>query len=107
MSSTLSTVSKRYRGSEFRRQREGLELKDRAFGQTRPSRRSFRATGALVAVMVAISSGPAAAQQPLLWGSLKPGPNAVGYRSLYRLDHTRQYDPEFVTDPTRPPALPT
>src|SRR5262249_19052480 len=48
----------------------GIGTKDRAFGQTRPSRRSFRATGALVAVMVAISSGPAAAQQPLLWGSL-------------------------------------
>jgi hypothetical protein len=45
-----------------------------------------------------------AAQEPLLWGGLKPGPYTVGYRHLYRLDHTRQYDPEFVTDPTKPPA---
>jgi hypothetical protein len=44
------------------------------------------------------------AQDPLLWGSLKPGPNAVGYRHLYRVDHTRQYDPEFVTDPTKLPV---
>jgi hypothetical protein len=77
---------------------------DRAFGQNRPSRRSFYATGALIATVVTLSSGPAPAQDPLLWGSLKPGPHAVGYRSLFRLDHTRQYDPEFVTDPTKPPA---
>ena len=62
-----------------------------AFGPTRPSQRSFRATDALVAVVVALSSGPAPAQEPLLWGGLKPGPNAVGYRTLYQLDHTRQY----------------
>jgi hypothetical protein len=54
--------------------------------------------------VVALSSGPAPAQEPLLWGGLKPGPNAVGYRSLYRLDHTRQYDPELATDPTKPPV---
>src|SRR5262245_4719155 len=82
----------------------GLVAMDREFGTTQPSRRSFRATGALAAVAVALSSGPAPAQEPLLWGSLKPGPNAVGYRSLYRLDHTRQYDPEYVTDPTKLPA---
>jgi len=40
----------------------------------------------------------------LLWGSLKPGPYAVGYRSLYRLDHTRQYAPEYVTDTGKLPA---
>jgi tetratricopeptide (TPR) repeat protein len=60
--------------------------------------------GALIAFAVALSTGPAAAQDPLLWGDLKPGPYPVGYRSLYRLDHTRQYDPEFVADPTKPPA---
>jgi hypothetical protein len=60
--------------------------------------------GALIAVVVTLSSGPASAQDPLLWGSLKPGPHAVGYQSLFRLDHTRQYDSEFVTDPTRLPA---
>src|SRR5262245_8358894 len=82
----------------------GLVAMDREFGTTQPSRRSLRATGALAAVAVALSSGPAPAQEPLLWGGLKPGPNAVGYRSLYRLDHTRQYDPEFVTDPTKLPV---
>jgi hypothetical protein len=54
--------------------------------------------------VVVLSYGPAPAQEPLLWGSLKPGPSAVGYRSLYRLDHTRQYDPDFVTDATKLPA---
>jgi hypothetical protein len=44
------------------------------------------------------------AQEPLLWGSLKPGPYAVGYRTLYQFDPTRQYDPEFTTDPAQPPA---
>jgi hypothetical protein len=28
----------------------------------------------------------------------------VGYRNLYQLDHTRQYDPEFATDPRKPPV---
>jgi Tetratricopeptide repeat len=76
----------------------------RQFGSTCPSQRTFRATGALVGVVVALSSGPASAQEPLLWGSLKPGPHAVGYRSLFQLDHTRRYDPELATDPTKPPA---
>src|SRR5262249_43237623 len=75
-----------------------------AFGPDRSSRRKFRATGALVAVVLALSAGTAAAQEGLLWGSLKPGPHAVGYRCLYKLDHTRQYDPELVTDPKKPPA---
>src|SRR5262249_52938067 len=66
-------------------------------------RQSIR-VGALVALAVALSSGPVSAQEPLLWGSLRPGPHAVGYRALYRLDHTRQYDPDFVTDPTKLPA---
>jgi hypothetical protein len=70
-------------------------------GSYQPSQRSFRAAGALFAVVIALSAGPASAQEPLLWGGLKPGPNAVGYRSLYRLDHTRQYDPEYVIDPTK------
>ena len=68
-----------------------------------PRRHSWE-VGALAAVLVALASPPATGQDPLLWGGLKPGPNAVGYRALYRLDHTRQYDPEFTTDPTKPPA---
>jgi hypothetical protein len=75
-----------------------------AFGPTRPSPRSFRATRALAAILVALSAGHAAAQDPLLWGGLKPGPHAVGYRSFFQLDHTRQYDPELVTDPAKLPA---
>lgn len=54
--------------------------------------------------MAALTVAPAEAQEPLLWGSLKPGPYTVGYRSLYRLDHTRQYDPEYATDSTKPPV---
>jgi hypothetical protein len=77
---------------------------DHQFGPPQPSRRSFRATRALAAVVVALSAGPASGQEPLLWGSLKPGPHAVGYLSLYRLDHTRQYDREFATDPMKPPV---
>src|SRR5262245_21758157 len=77
---------------------------DCSFGPTRQSQRSFRTTGALVVAGVALSFGPASAQEPLLWGSLKPGPHAVGYRNLYQLDHTRRYDPEFATDPTKPPV---
>src|SRR5262245_23561718 len=69
-----------------------------------PCRSSLRSAVALAAVLTALASAPAAAQDPLLWGGLKPGPNAVGYRALYGLDHTRQYDPEFTADPTKPPA---
>jgi dienelactone hydrolase len=69
-----------------------------------PCGRSFGAAGALAAAVVALASTTGWAQEKLLWGSLKPGPNPVGYRRLYRLDHTRQYDPEFVTDPARPPV---
>lgn len=61
----------------------------------------------LAAIASASVTCPARAQEPLLWGSLKPGPNVVGYRHLYRLDHLRQYDPEFTTDPTKlPPHKP-
>jgi hypothetical protein len=77
---------------------------NRQFGPSQPGQLLFRLTGALAAVLVALAAKPASAQEPLLWGSLKPGPHAVGYRSLYRLDHTRRYDPEFATDPTKPPA---
>jgi hypothetical protein len=54
--------------------------------------------------VVALGSTPAAAQEQLLWGSLKPGPHAVGFSALYQLDPTRQYDPEYATDPQRPTA---
>ena len=54
---------------------------------------------------VELAITPANAQEALLWGRVKPGPHAVGFQSLYQLDHTRQYDPEFTTDPAQPPAL--
>jgi hypothetical protein len=61
-------------------------------------------SGAVIAAVIALAGGPAAAQDPLLWGSLKPGPHAVGFRSQFQLDHTRRYDPELVTDPSKAPA---
>jgi hypothetical protein len=54
--------------------------------------------GALAVLGVALASAPAAAQQPLLWGGLKPGPHSVGYRVHVLFDHTRQYDPDYVTE---------
>src|SRR5262245_48022526 len=74
------------------------------FDPTRPCPRLFREATALVAVVVALSFGSASAQESFLWGGLKPGPYAVGYRHLYRLDHTRQYNRELVTDATKLPA---
>src|SRR5262245_45201490 len=56
----------------------------------------------LIVIVMALACRAAPAQDPLLWGGLKPGPHAVGFRSLYRLDHTRQYDPDFVSDPAQP-----
>jgi predicted dienelactone hydrolase len=56
---------------------------------------------AVAALCVASS---AKAQSPLLWGGLKTGPHAVGFRLQYKLDQSREYDPEFVTDTTRFPV---
>jgi hypothetical protein len=76
----------------------------RQLGPGQLRRRSFHTAGALTAGVVALAATPAVAQEPLLWGGLRPGPYSVGYRTLYQLDHTRQYDPEFTTDPARPAA---
>jgi enoyl-CoA hydratase len=81
----------------------GFMQMDRSFCSASLARRRFLLAGTIAALVV-LSPGPAPAQEPLLWGSLKAGPCSVGYRSLYQLDHTRQYDPEFATDPTKPPA---
>ncbi len=59
----------------------------------------LRALVVMSAVLVALEASRAAGQESLLWGGLKPGPHAVGYRMLYQLDPTRQYDPEFTGDP--------
>ncbi len=77
---------------------------DRPFCPTPLRRRCFRAVVMMAAALVALEASPAAGQESLLWGSLKPGAHAVGYRMLYQLDETRQYDPEFTTDPAEQPA---
>jgi dienelactone hydrolase len=64
----------------------------------------FRAVVVLAAVLVALEASPAEGQEPLFWGDLKPGPHAVGYRTLYQLDQTRRYDPEFTTNLAEQPA---
>ena len=74
-------------------------------GNSLPTRRSsVRAVSTLVAILAALTSAPATAQDRLLWGSLKPGPHAVGYQTVYQLDHTREYDPEYVADATELPV---
>ena len=70
--------------------------------QSRQRPFSFRGVGSLAAVLVALASASAGAQEQLLWGDLKPGPHAVGYQALYKLDPSREYDPEYVTDATQP-----
>jgi hypothetical protein len=45
------------------------------------------------ALFLALAS--AGAQEKLLWGELKPGAHAVGFRMLYVFDPTRQYDPPY------------
>jgi pimeloyl-ACP methyl ester carboxylesterase len=41
---------------------------------------------------------PAEAQSRLLWGSLKSGTDAVGFRVQYQLDQSREYDPPFRSE---------
>ncbi|MEO8623971.1 MAG: hypothetical protein ABI625_23030, partial [bacterium] len=67
------------------------------------SRPLLRVARTLAAATLCVVSS-AKAQTPLLWGSLKTGPHAVGFRLQYKLDHSREYDPEFVTDTTLFPA---
>ena len=67
------------------------------------SRRSC-AVPFLAVALVALAASTVAAQESALWGGLKPGPFAVGYRVSYQVDHARQYDSELTTDPTEPPA---
>jgi dienelactone hydrolase len=74
------------------------------FGLSQFRRNCIGFMAVLAAGGSALAGKPAVAQEPLLWGGLKPGPHAVGYRVLYELDHTRRYDPEYVADPNQPPA---
>src|SRR5262245_55124882 len=57
-----------------------------------------------VAVACLCVASSASAQTPLLWGGLRTGPHAVGFRLEYRLDQSREYDPEFITDTTHFPV---
>jgi len=66
-------------------------------------RRHLPIAGSLATAAFCVVSS-ARAQTPLLWGGLKPGPYAVGFRLQYKLDHSREYDPEFVTDLTHFPV---
>jgi hypothetical protein len=68
-------------------------------------RRCLRTARTIAVVLVAAAATPATGQESLLWGGLKPGPHAVGYRTLFQLDHTRQYDPDYAPDPAAPPAV--
>jgi pimeloyl-ACP methyl ester carboxylesterase len=69
----------------------------------RDFRRHLAVAGSLA--FAALCAGSSArAQTPLLWGDLKPGPYAVGFRLQYELDHSREYDPDFVTGTTRFPV---
>ena len=52
----------------------------------------------------ALHATPGNAQSRLLWGSLKPGPDAVGFRVQYQLDQSREYDPPFRGDSTSFPT---
>ena len=67
-----------------------------AFRRHVPAARSL-----VVAVLCVVSA--AKAQTPLLWGGLKSGPHAVGFRLRYTLDQSREYDPEFSTEVNRLP----
>lgn len=66
-------------------------------------RRHLTVARSLVVATLCVASS-AKAQTSLLWGGLKPGPHAVGFRLQFKLDHSREYDPELVTDTTRFPV---
>src|SRR5262245_58214627 len=61
-------------------------------------------TVALVALLVLGWPGLAAAQSPPLWGTLPPGPHAVGFRSAWQLDYSRRYNITFDDKTTYAPG---
>lgn len=54
----------------------------------------------LLYLTTATAGATGSTRQPdsLLWGSLRPGPFAVGYRSSFEFDYTRQYDSNYAVD---------
>ena len=50
---------------------------------------------ALVGLGCALAAAPPPEPEQILWGALQPGPYYVGFRSVYQLDPTRWYDPDY------------
>src|SRR5437762_9154699 len=53
----------------------------------------------LVLLMLGLCCAVASGQEKVLWGNLRPGPYAVGFRFQYELDPTRAYDSEYPLNP--------
>ncbi len=64
----------------------------------------FRRAAAVAAVVATVAATPAGAREPLLWGGLQPGPHAVGFKSLWRLDDSRRYNMTFDDQTTYAPG---
>jgi dienelactone hydrolase len=58
----------------------------------------------LLALLGLCCAVPAYGQEKVLWGSLRPGPYAVGFHSQYELDSTRAYDPDYPKTPGAAPV---
>lgn len=58
----------------------------------------------IAAVSILVASALACAQDPMLWGSLKPGRYHAGFRTEVRFDLSRQYDVDYAGDPLNPPV---
>src|SRR5215471_10826908 len=56
----------------------------------------------LLLALLGLSSAIAFGQEKILWGSLRPGPYAVGFHSQYEVDSTRAYDPDYPLQPGAP-----
>jgi dienelactone hydrolase len=56
----------------------------------------------LLLALLGLSSAIAFGQEKILWGSLRPGPYAVGFHAQYELDGTRAYDPDYALDGAAP-----
>jgi dienelactone hydrolase len=57
---------------------------------------------ALTIVLMVLPPPGDSAPDRRLWGSLAPGPHAVGFTRSWQLDHARQYAPEFHAEPAGP-----
>jgi dienelactone hydrolase len=65
------------------------------------TRRFALCTSLVTVVSLLGSAGPAqAAGAPLLWGKLQSGPYAVGFKTYWRYDRARVYDPPYRANGT-------